>query len=92
MGSTWDLRPIGDRFESHPEGSVYSYHRHRVPIYVYVLTSRRVFRAFLCIFDSVVLKYEPVQYSTLKNEPQVHFSTGSFFNVTPDPRWGWGVG
>ena len=26
--------------------------------------------------DSVVLKYEPVQYSTLKNEPQVHFSTG----------------
>ena len=25
--STWDLRPIGDRFESHPEGSVYSYHR-----------------------------------------------------------------
>ena len=33
--------------------------------------------------DSVVLKYEPVQYSTLKNEPQVHFSTGSFFNVTP---------
>ena len=33
--------------------------------------------------DSVVLKYEPVQYSTLKNEPQVHFSTGSFLNVTP---------
>ena len=33
--------------------------------------------------DSVVLKYELVQYSTLKNEPQVHFSTGSFFNVTP---------
>ena len=33
--------------------------------------------------DSVVLKYEPVQDSTLKNEPQVHFSTGSFFNVTP---------
>ena len=37
--------------------------------------------------DSVVLKNEPVQYSTLKNEPQVHFSTGSFFNVTPaSPR------
>ena len=36
--------------------------------------------------DSVVLKYEPVQYSTLKNEPQVHFSTGSFFNVTPAAR------
>ena len=50
MGSTWDLRPIDDRFESHPEGSVYFYHRHRVPIYVYVLTSRRVFRAFLYIF------------------------------------------
>ena len=30
-----------------------------------------------------MLKYEPAQYSTLKNEPQVHFSTGSFFNVTP---------
>ena len=38
--------------------------------------------------DSVVLKYEPVQYSTLKNEPQVHFSTGSFFNVTPAARGG----
>ena len=38
MGSTWDLKPIGDRFESHPEGSVYSYHTHRVPIYVYVPT------------------------------------------------------
>ena len=35
-----------------------------------------------------VLKYEPVQYSTLKNEPQVHFSTGSFFNVTPALAFG----
>ena len=49
VGSTWDLRPIGDRFESHPEGSVYSYHRHRVPIYVYAM-SMSMSRAFLYIF------------------------------------------
>ena len=52
VGGTWDLRPIGDRFESHPEGSVYSYHRHRVPIYVYVLTST-VYRTFFIFFKKV---------------------------------------
>ena len=74
MGSTWDLRPIGDRFESTRRAR-------------YILTIDIEYQSmsmfllvegclghFLCIFDLVVLKYEPVQYSTLKNE-QGHFST-----------------
>ena len=82
VGSTWDLRPIGDRFESHPEGSVYSYHRHRVPIYVYVLTSRRVFRAFFVHFW---LSCVEIWTGLIFNVD----STGSFFNVMPAGRPAW---